>query len=148
MDKKEIDELKKRVESRDLNVHVPYKDRTGREPDFEVEYVIDIAPELGPIIPCQGMRSDFLYEGDNPKVDGIYMIWPELLDKSGNVILDKSISLDNSGKATMWIGWPESRENTHRKRLKVGTKGSWVMGSKRIARVTVTKIIGLFENND
>jgi hypothetical protein len=148
MDKKEIDELKKMVKNRDLSIHVPYKDRTGSKADFEVEYVLDIDPELGSIILSQGMRCDFLYDGDNPKVDGVHMIWPELLDENGSVILDKSISLDNSGKATMWIGLPETRAHTHRKRIKVGAKGSWVVGSKRIAKVTVTKIIGLFENND
>jgi hypothetical protein len=74
------------------------------------------------------------------------MIWPELLDEDGSVLLNKNIEPPKSGKATMWIGVPEMREKIHRNRIKVGTKGYWVIGSKRLAKVKVTKIIGLFTN--
>ncbi|MEW8525379.1 MAG: hypothetical protein AB2552_20240 [Candidatus Thiodiazotropha endolucinida] len=148
MDKKEIEKLKERVkrEEETRHIHVPYSEASGRKPDFEVEYVLDIDPELGSVKPGQGMRCDFLYEGDDPKTDGIYMIWPELLDENGKVILDKRVVPAKSGKATMWIGMHEAREKIHRNRIKIGTKGYWVVGSKKLAMVTVTKIHGLFEN--
>jgi hypothetical protein len=146
MNKKQIEELKKRVKAQkeSMHIHTPYFEKTGRLPDFEVEYEFDIDPELGLIKPAQGMRCDFLYEGDDPSIDGIHMIWPELLDQDGNVILDKNIEPPKLGKATMWIGIPETKEKIHRARIKVGTKGYWVIGSKVLAKVRVTKIIGLF----
>ena len=148
MDKKEIQELMKRVKSQEKGIltHIPYSESSGRSADFEVEYVFDIDPELSKVKPSQGIRCDFLYDGDDPKIDGIHMIWPEFLDKYGDIITDKTIFPDKSGKATMWILSSEGRENIHRNRLEVGTEGRWVAGSKTLARVTVTKIIGLFEN--
>ena len=100
MDKTQIEELKRRVKSQEKSrhVHIPYFERTGKLPDFEVEYEFDIDPELGLIKPRQGMRCDFLYEGDDPKVHGINIIWPELWDKEGNVLLNKDIAPPNLGK--------------------------------------------------
>ena len=112
-----------------------------------MEYEFDIDPELELVKPRQGMRCDFLYEDDDPKIHGIHIIWPELLDKDENVLLNKDIEPPKSGKATMWIGMPEMREKIHQHRLKVGTKGYWVIGSKILAKVKVTKIIGLFINS-
>lgn len=148
MDKKEIQELMKRVKRHEktMKVHIPYAESTGRKADFEVEYVFDFDTELGDVKPSQGMRCDFLYEGDDAKIDGIHMILPELLDREGDIITDKAIIPDKSGKATMWILSSEGRKDIHKKRLKVGVKGRWVVGSKTLARVVVTKIIGLFEN--
>jgi len=148
MNEEEIKDLMEKVKNQEntAHIHTPYSESSGRGADFEVEYKLDIDPELREIKPSQGMRSDFLYEGDDPKTDGIYMIWPELLDKDGKVILDKRITPENSGTATMWIFSPEIRD-VHRNRIKVGTKGRWVVGSKTLARVTVTKILGLFEND-
>lgn len=148
MDNNDFDELMKRVKAREstINIHEPYSKVSGRKPDFEVEYELDIDPALEEVRPGQGMRCDFLYEGDNPVTDGIHMIWPEFLDQDGNVITDKAVVLGLKGKATMWIGMHESRVKTHQSRIKVGTKGFWVIGSKKLAKVTVTKILGLFEN--
>lgn len=147
LNKRLVDEIKKAAESESRYVHTPYSEAMGKQPDFEVEYVFDIDPELEEVKPSQGMRCDFLYDGDDPKLDGIHMIWPELLDEYGDVILDKRVIPSSSGKATMWIGLHESREKVHQKRIKIGTKGYWVIGSKKLAKVTVSKILGLFENN-
>lgn len=124
-------------------IYVPYGEISGRLPDFEVSY--EFFPDVN--IVFQGVRCDFLYEEDDPKKDGVHMIWPEFLDNEGNVILDKSIPINRLGKATMWIGMHESRVKYHRSRLKIGTKGYWVAGSRKLAKVTVTKILGLFENS-
>src|SRR5690606_35494357 len=128
---KELEKLKERVKRAEetRHIHIPYSETSGRKPDFEVDYVLDIHPELHSVKLGQGMRCDFLYEEDDPKADGIYMIWPELLDENCKIILDKRIAPAQSGKSTMWIGMHETREKIHRNRIKVGTKGYWVVGS-------------------
>lgn len=147
MTKKQIEELMKRVKKSEgaEKKHVPYAEATGRLPDFEVKY--EILPDIDARF-TQGARCDFLYEGDDPWEDGVHMIWPEFLDDGGDVIVDKTIQPQKEGCATMWIGTHESRIKFHRPRLKVGTKGYWVVGSKKVAKVTVTKILGLFENEE
>ena len=94
------------------------------------------------------MRSDFLYEGDDPQIDGIHMIWPEFLDKESKVILDKNCKPEAEGLALMWIASNESRQKFHIHRIEVGVKGYWVVGSNKLAEVVVTKILGLHENKD
>lgn len=149
MDKKQIEQLMRSVKEKEAtrHIHIPHQEATGKIPDFEVEYEFSIALELKDVKPSQGMRPDFLYEGDVPEKDGIHMIWPELLE-DGEVIRDKTIKPAKKGRALMWILVPETREKIHRKRVKVGTKGYWVIGSNKLARVTVTKIIGLLENKE
>ena len=121
-------------------MHSPYKGAQNRQPDFIVEYEIDLCDEMKNAKPHQGMRTDFLYHDDDPQVDGIYMIWPELLDENGQVIEDTTPgSAPLYGTANMWILSEEMRE-FHRKRIKVGTKGYWVRGSYRVANVTVIKL--------
>ncbi len=143
-------EIKKIVEEVNSNkrdtTHIPYEKATGLLPDFEVEYEIDRDPEIEGGKLTQGMRCDFLYEGDKSPHDPIYMIWPEILDKNNNVILDTSIEIEKKGLANMWIMLPESRARIHCNRLKPGTKGYWVVGSCKVANVKVTKILGLFSN--
>ena len=122
-----------------MKQHTPYQERLQRDPDFIVEYAIDLAEELKEAKPHQGMRIDFLYQGDDLQTDGVHMIWPELLDKNGLVILDaRPEAIEKSGKANMWIVMDERREY-HRSRLKIGTKGMWWRGG-RVAHVTVVEI--------
>ncbi len=146
LSKQKIEELMKRVEQNEEaeKIHIPYAESSGRLPDFEVSY--EILPSINAPF-THGARCDFLYEDDDPHKDGVHMIWPEFLDDEGNVILDKTIQPKKKGRATMWIGIHESRIKFHRPRLKVGAKGYWVVGSKKLAKVTVTKILGLFEND-
>ena len=68
--------------------HEPYEDRLCRAPDFIVAYTLDPCDELRLSKPEQGMRVDFLYDGENPAVEGIHMIWPEILDENGRVMTD------------------------------------------------------------
>lgn len=122
-----------------MNEHIPYEKTTGREPDFIVEYEIDLDDALKASEPSQGMRVDFLYDGDDPKTDGVFMIWPEILDDNGEVILDTSSSkFPKKGSANMWVLNREMMEY-HQNRLEIGTKGSWWRGG-RIAHVTVIEI--------
>ncbi|MCG7980698.1 MAG: hypothetical protein G8D81_08870 [gamma proteobacterium symbiont of Clathrolucina costata] len=147
MDKDFVENLLKRVKEaeKDKDTHIPYSTIHGRDPDVEVKYILDKSPELAGAKPAQGMRCDFLYDGDDPLKDGTYSIAPELLDESENVIIDKSLPMEEKGKAYMWVGYGKNRI-LHKRRLKVGTKGYWVVGSKKLAKVTVTKILGLFES--
>ncbi|MGE6315935.1 hypothetical protein ACQKC1_09120 [Shewanella baltica] len=121
-------------------MHYPYEDEQNRQPDFVVEYEIDLCDEMKNAEPHQGMRTDFLYDGDDPQLDGVFMIWPELLDENGQVIEDKTLgSALHKGRANMWILSEEMRE-FHRKRIKVGTKGYWVCGPFKVANVTVIEL--------
>ncbi len=121
-------------------MHYPYEDEQNRQPDFVVEYEIDLCDEMKNAKPHQGMRTDFLYDGDDPQLDGVYMIWPELLDENDQVIEDQTPgSAPHKGRANMWILSEEMRE-FHRKRIKVGTKGCWVRGSFKVANITVIEL--------
>lgn len=139
-----LDRVKEKKEKQDM--HTPYTERTGRLPDLEVEYIMQPSVELADIKPYQGMRCDFMYAENNLNDHAIYMIWPEILDAQGNVILDKTIELPQSGRAFMWAAYDEVRENVHQKRIKEGVCGYWMVGSKILAKVNVVKIIGLFTN--
>ncbi|WP_413664862.1 hypothetical protein ACG1BZ_06240 [Microbulbifer sp. CNSA002] len=122
-----------------MKAHIPYEERSGRKPDFVVRYKIDLSEENKNAKPGQGMRVDFLYDGDDPQVEGIHMIWPEILDEDGRVIRDTTPgNIPNEGFANMWI-LSEERREYHHKRLKIGTKGTWWRGG-RIANVTVVQI--------
>lgn len=125
-----------------MSHHTPYQERLKRSPDFVVKYEIDLCDELKDGKPGQGMRVDFLYEGDSPQVEGVHMIWPEFLDDQGNVILDATPGIiAKRGKANMWVV-DEARRPYHAERIRVGTKGVWWRGG-RIARVTVIDAEGL-----
>lgn len=122
-----------------MEEHTPYKERTNRQPDFIVKYEINLAEEIKNAKPNQGMRVDFLYDGDDPARDGIHMIWPEILDEYGEVFKDTSPgSIPQKGYANMWVISEERREY-HHKRLEVGMKGTWWRGG-RVAYVSVVKI--------
>ena len=145
MNREEIKKLIDRVNKKEKCIYsyTPYSVRLGREADFEVRYEFDIDPELKGLKPGQGMRCDFLYDGDDPKIDGVHMIYPEFLDEDKRVITDKRAVPKDTGYANMWIILPKSKEEVHKQRIKVGTKGKWVAGSYTIANVTVTKLLSL-----
>ena len=130
-----------------MDKHIPYTELREREPDFIVEYELNPCEELKSAKPSQGMRLDFLYEGEDPMVDGIHMIWPELLDSSGNVVLDMTPGImPKHGKANMWI-INDERQEFHRDKIKIGTKGYWVRGPYKMASATVVEIAGLNVNH-
>ncbi|MNC65119.1 hypothetical protein D3C75_1153810 [compost metagenome] len=79
-------------------------------------------------------------------MDRIYCIHPEFEDEDGNIILDEDRSVSMSGTARMWILFDEMREKVHKHRIKVGTKGYFMEGPRRVGEVEVTEIIGLFTN--
>ncbi|MCE2596474.1 hypothetical protein Q4519_08585 [Motilimonas sp. 1_MG-2023] len=122
-----------------------YSERTRRPPDFIVEYRFLTHDEGGrESPPHQHTRWDFLYAGDDPKVDGINMIWPEFISEAGEVLPEGEVS--SSGKALMFILVDERREY-HSSRIAVGTMGYFTEGSKKVAECKVTDIVGLLESS-
>jgi hypothetical protein len=122
--------------------HVPYEQRRKRPCDFVVEYRFLKEEEGGrQTLPVQGIQCDFMYAGDHPGKDGIFMIHPEFLDKLDNVITEKII-VPETGKALMWIFNP-AFSAYHRKRLKIGTTGYFMEGPTIIAECEVIDLVGL-----
>ncbi len=114
--------------------------------DFDVKYRLYTQNEGGRKITFQGLRCDFLYEGDDVS-DGIYCIHPEFEDDKNNIIEDLSIPIPITGTARMWIVFPEMRERIHRNRIKIGIKGYMMEGSRKIGEVEVIRIVGLHSNS-
>lgn len=123
--------------------HVPYEQIRMRPCDFVVKYRFLTKDEGGRQtgLPIQGIRSDFMYFGDNPKTDRIYMIHPEFLDKFDNAITEKTV-VPESGKALMWIINPDFNDY-HKTRLMIGTKGYFMEGPRITAECEVIELIGL-----
>lgn len=115
-----------------------YFERNGRKPSFEVSYRFLSAEEGGrKALPHQHTRWDFLYEGDDPSTDGIWMIWPEFLSAEGS-----EGEVLGTGRAMMYIVNLDN-ESYHRERISIGTKGSFVEGPKTVALCEVIAIHGL-----
>ncbi len=73
------------------------------------------------------------------------MIWPEFEDQHGNIILENTKSVLNSGIARMWVIDPEKR-GYHENKIRVGLKGYFMEGTKRVAECEVIEITGLKSN--
>lgn len=118
-----------------------YSERTGRKPSFEVSYRFLTAEEGGrKALPHQHTRWDFLYDGDDPVADGIWMIWPEFLSDGRDVLPEGEVP--TTGRALMYIVNLDN-EPYHRERLSVGTRGYFVEGPKVVAACEVVAIHGL-----
>jgi len=117
------------IETDIMERHVPYEQTRKRPCDFVVKYRFLTREEGGrQSLPYQGIMSDFMYYGDNPKTDRVFMIHPEFLDEFDNVITSE-IVVPESGKALMWIINPKFHDY-HKNRLKIGTKGYFMEGPK------------------
>lgn len=125
-------------------LHIPYEELLGHPEDFRVKYKFYSKDEGGhENIPHQGIRTDFWYESEHI-MDGLFMIWPEFEDRSGKLI--KTGAVLNEGIARMWIYSNELRPY-HQERLKLGTIGYFMEGSRRTAKCEVINIVGLFTNH-
>ncbi|PFH81135.1 hypothetical protein [Bacillus sp. AFS088145] len=125
----------------------PYEERSGHPQDFNVHYRFYSHEEGGKQnLPTQGYRCDFAYQEDDINETGIYMIYPEFEDNDGNVLLDYKISVNQTGTARMWILSPEMREEIHKHKIKIGTKGYFMEGSSKVGEVEVIRIVGLLSN--
>lgn len=124
-------------------MHISYQERLGRLPDFEVTYQLFSAEEGGRKTPAyQGIRWDFMYDEYR---NGLYMVYPEILDLTTGKPFESGLPIPECGKATMWILSPEFRP-LHRQRIKAGIRGYFMEGFQKVGVCEVTKIIGLFDN--
>ena len=119
-----------------------------REPkrvDFKVKYrflsLDEGGRESGP--PYNNYRSDWLYDGDDIQKSGLSMIWPFFENNEGEFI-NEEIKVPNEGTARMFILVPESRVNKHQQLIKVGVKGYFMEGSRKVAEAEVIKIVDLY----
>ncbi|MCX7726957.1 MAG: hypothetical protein N2053_08915 [Chitinispirillaceae bacterium] len=125
----------------------PYEIRRNHLQDFDVKYRFYTEKEGGRrTLPFQGYRCDFAYEGDDIKKGGIYCIHPEFEDENGDIITDENKNVNSSGTARMWVLFPEMRQQVHKNRIKVGTKGYFMEGSRKVGEVEVIRIVGLYTN--
>jgi len=119
-----------------------YSDRMGRRADFRVRYRFLSEEEGGRrSLPMQHIRSDFLYEGDDPQKDGIWCIWPEFLSAAGEVLPEHE-RVPPEGLADMYILNKELRSE-HKGRIQVGTKGFFVEGARRTGTCVVVEVLNL-----
>jgi hypothetical protein len=121
-----------------------YEQIRGHKPDFVVAYHIYAPENGGRKVTYQHLRCDFMYEGDDPSEDGIFMIHPEFLDTNGFPLKEEH-PVPLEGKASMWVLVPSMRA-LHSSRIKVGVKGYFMEGSRKVGALEVTKIVGLHEN--
>jgi hypothetical protein len=120
-----------------------YRDRRGTGPDFRVRYRFLSETEGGrKELPFQHIRSDFLYEGDDPKEDGIWCIWPEFLSADGVVLPEDDRRVPEEGLADMYILNADPPAE-YARRMRVGTRGYFVEGPKKTAVCEVVAVFGL-----
>lgn len=116
----------------------------NRKPDFKVRYRFYDYEEGGRIqLPYQGYRSDLSYEGEDPKKEGLHMVWPEFLDTDGSVLVDENQSIEKEGNAYMWITLFDERKHIHKERAKEGKTCYFMEGARRVAEAKITEIIAL-----
>ena len=122
-----------------------YEQIRGHEPDFIVKYRLYAPSNGGRKVTFQHLRCDFTYEGDDPQKDGIYMVHPEFLNESGSPLPEQA-EVPLVGSASMWILVPEMRASVHWSRAKVGVRGHFMEGSRKVGDVEIVQIKGLLEN--
>ncbi|MNI77249.1 hypothetical protein D3C73_1335290 [compost metagenome] len=74
------------------------------------------------------------------------VIHPEFEDENGDIIINETRSVLESGNARMWIMFPKARAERHIHDIKVGLKGYFMEGPRRVAEAEIIEIIGLFTN--
>ena len=120
---------------------ISYSDNGRSKPAFRVSYRFLRSDEGGASrAPRQHVRWDFLYEGDDIQREGISMIWPEFLSPGGSVLPEGDVPMD--GLADMFIV-DDARVLYHRGRIRVGTRGYFMEGPRRVAECEVVAIWSL-----
>jgi hypothetical protein len=97
-------------------------------------------------LPYQGYRSDIHYDGENIKIDGIYCVWPEFLDDSGEVILEDDVHVPCRGTAYMWILFFDEMWDYHAKNAIPGRKLWFMEGGRKVADAVIVEQIGLIHH--
>lgn len=127
---------------------VSYETIRGFPPDFKVKYRFFSVEEGGrKQLPLQGYRSDFALREDLLKTPlDLRVIHPEFEDENGNIIIDETRAVLESGVARMWILFAKARGERHIHDIKVGLKGYFMEGPKRVAEAEIIEINGLYKN--
>ena len=127
-------------------MHTPIEEKLNHKADFRVKYRF-YSPEEGgrKTIPYQGYRSDFWYPHEGGNERSVFMIWPEFEDEDGSVILETDTPIKQKGTARMIIVANKMREY-HKIRIRKGTKGYFIEGSRKVAECEVIEVIGLLHN--
>ncbi len=121
--------------------------RLYKQPDdFEAIIRIFSTEEGGRITPpYNGIRWDFAYAEDDVPATGLFMIWPDFVDETGDSLpTDQALPIGVALRARMTVVVDEMRSKLHRERISVGTEFYCHEGPKRVATGTVTKLTGLF----
>jgi len=117
-----------------------YTEQFGRLPDFRVTYHLFTPEEGGRKTPAyQGIRWDFRYE-DKFIHPGTWMIWPEFLDLTGEVLALGPIP--DMGQANMFCVNTDNH-TFHRQHIRPGVRGYFVEGSRRMGVCEVVEVLGL-----
>ncbi len=134
---RQLDALRFDSTQQPIAAHTPYRKIFNKHYDFVVHYRLNPDEALQSVTPHQGMRCDFTFASG----ELLYMIYPEILDVDGNIVLDKRQPIASEGLATMWVLLDSAPYLKRLKeRLYVGQKAFWVVGSSVLAEVTVTEI--------
>ncbi|MFD0675226.1 hypothetical protein [Cohnella sp. GCM10027633] len=127
---------------------IPYEVIRKHPHDFTVRYRFYSVAEGGrKYIPHQGYRADFAFEEDfvNRPLS-LRVIHPEFEDKENQIILNDAVSVPICGTARMWVLIATARRERDVKTIKLGMKGYFMEGSRRVAEAEVIEINGLFTN--
>ena len=124
-----------------MEKHIPYEQIKHRSCDFIVKYRFYTDKEGGRKTgtPTQGYRSDFMYLEDIDQ-NRMWMIHPEFMYDNGEIILDKTIRVPQTGEAQMWI-INENNYNLHKQRINIGQKGFFMEGPTITAECEVIRIV-------
>lgn len=128
-----------------MEEHKPYQIKRGQPPDFIVEYRILTEEGGRKTLPFQGVRWDFWYDHEENMDNTLFMIWPEFLDESGQVVTQRDGPVQITGKAQMWIINDAMRLH-HQDKIHVGMKANAHEGLRVVAKYLVTEIAGLMTN--
>jgi hypothetical protein len=127
-------------------MHTPFETRLKYKADFRVSYRFYTAAEGGrEMPPFQGYRSDFWYQHPAHSEKQIFMIWPEF-EENGTVITNTDKYVPKVGEASMWILMPEMH-TYHKDKIKIGLKGFFMEGSRRVAECEIIEIVDLYKNS-
>ncbi|GAA4045433.1 hypothetical protein GCM10022409_34340 [Hymenobacter glaciei] len=115
-------------------------------PDFRVSYRLFSAEEGGrKTSHFQHIRWDFSYEDETiGKPNQVFLIWPEFISDSGQV-LPEGQPMPKQGLADMFIANPAFRA-FHSQHIKVGVRGYFREGFRKIALCEVVEILALHQN--
>lgn len=113
--------------------------------DFEVRYRFLSEAEGGRKSQSihQGYRCDWVYaEFEEIEPNQAWIIWPLFVYESGEFVPEGD-QVANQGAAHMMVVDKELRQTVHRERIRLGTKGFFVEGGKKVAEATVVRIVDL-----